>query len=215
MISILIANPKGGCGKTTIATHLAAAYANGGLATALADTDRQRSSLDWLAQRPKTAARIQGLDWTREIGKPPKGISRLIIDSAASLRMREVRELVRAADAVIIPVLPSAFDMRAMTKFLDGLSDLKPIRKNKKPYALIRNRTRLGSRAVKHLDGLMVTPGAVDVGWLTDRSIYNEVAWQGLSIFDLATKQSFEIQRDWIPIVRFIENQGVLQEAIA
>ena len=61
---------------------------------------------------------------------------------------------------------------------------------------------------MKRLDGLMLAPNAVDVGWLTDRSIYNEVAWQGLSVFDLKTRQAHEIQNDWIPIVRFIENEA-------
>ena len=208
MISVLITNAKGGCGKTTIATHLAAAFANGGLMTALADTDRQRSSLDWLAQRPKEAAPIEGLDWTNQITKPPKDLARLVIDSAASLRMGTLRELVRAADFVIIPVLPSAFDVRATIEFLGNFTDLKSIRKHKKPFAMVRNRTRFHSRAVKRLDGLMASTDAIDVGWLTDRSLYNEVAWQGLSIFDLHTKPALEIQRDWIPIVRFLESQG-------
>jgi chromosome partitioning protein len=173
--SVLIVNPKGGCGKTTIATNLAAAFANWGLSTALADTDRQHSSLDWLVGRPDTAAPIRGLDWSKDIKKPPKGIARLVIDSSASLRMNEVRELVRTADAVIIPVLPSVFDLRATTAFLKNFTDLKPI---------------------------------VDIGWLTDRSLYNEVAWMGLGVFDLRTKPALAIQQDWIPIVRFIENEG-------
>lgn len=209
MISVLITNPKGGCGKTTIATNLAAAFANWGLKTALADTDRQRSCLDWLAGRPDTAAPIVGLDWSKEIGKPPKGVSRLVIDSAASLKMNKVRELVRAADTIIIPVLPSIFDLRATTSFLKNFTDLKPIRKHKKPFALVRNRSRVGSRAVKRLDGFMVGNDAVDIGWLTERTIYNEVAWKGLGVFDLHSKPAMEIQQDWIPIVRFIENEGL------
>ena len=209
MISVLITNPKGGCGKTTIATNLAAAFANWGLKTALADTDRQRSCLDWLASRPETAAPIVGLDWSKEIGKPPKDVSRLVIDSAASLKMNKVRELVRAADTIIIPVLPSIFDLRATTSFLKNFTDLKPIRKHKKPFALVRNRSRVGSRAVKRLDGFMVGNDAVDIGWLTERTIYNEVAWKGLGVFDLHSKPAMEIQQDWIPIVRFIENEGL------
>ena len=122
--------------------------------------------------------------------------------------MNEVRELVRTADAVIIPVLPSVFDLRATTVFLKNFTDLKPIRKHKKPFALVRNRSRFGSRAVKRLDGFMVGTDAVDIGWLTDRSLYNEVAWMGLGVFDLRTKPALAIQQDWIPIVRFIENEG-------
>jgi chromosome partitioning protein len=206
--SVLIVNPKGGCGKTTIATNLAAAFANWGLSTALADTDRQRSSLDWLSSRPESAAPILGLDWSKQIKKPPKSVTRLVIDSAAALKMRELRDLVRSADAVVIPVLPSAFDLRATLNFLKNFTDLKPIRKHKKPFALVRNRCRTGSRAVKRLDGFMVGSDAVDIGWLTDRTLYNEVAWKGLSVFDLHSQQALGIQQDWVPIVRFIENES-------
>jgi chromosome partitioning protein len=206
--SVLIANPKGGCGKTTIATNLAAAFANGGLDTALADTDSQRSSLDWLVGRPETAAPILGLDWSKRIKEPPNGISRLVVDSAAAVHKNDLRKLIRTADTVIIPVLPSAFDLSATTAFLKDFTHLKPIRKHKKPFAVVRNRCRMGSRAVKRLDGFMVVTEVADIGWLTDRSLYNEVAWKGLSVFDLHTKQAVEIQQDWIPIVRFVENQG-------
>ncbi len=205
MKTVLVANPKGGCGKTTIATNLAAAFANGGMETVLADTDPQGSSLHWLSERPKEAAKITGLDWTSKIKKPPKKTARLVVDSAASLALDQVRELVKLVDTVIVPVLPSAFDVRATTAFLREFTDLKPIRKQKKTFAVLRNRCRTGTRAAKRLDTFVLGMDAADIGWLPDRSLYNEVAWSGLSVFDLHTKPALQIQRDWIPIARFIE----------
>ncbi len=209
MISVLVANSKGGCGKTTIATHLAAAFATGGLTTVLADTDRQRSSLGWLKARPDTAAPIKGLDWVKSVKAPPKGTERLVIDSPAAMRVKDARILIPQADVIVVPVLPSAFDQGVTTSFLKRLHRLKSIRKNRKPLALVRNRIRSGSRAAARLDLFLMELGTRDVGWLTDRSLYNDMAWRGLSIFDLDSQQAQALQRDWIPLIRYIENEGL------
>ena len=125
MISILVANTKGGCGKTTIATHLAAAFAGAGHRTALADADRQHSSLEWTRLRPGTAAPIAALDWVDDLASPARGTERLVIDGAAAMRKKHVFELVRLADVIIVPVLPSAFDQGSTAAFLDRLHELE------------------------------------------------------------------------------------------
>ena len=208
MISVLITNPKGGCGKTTVATHLAAAFATTGQETLLAETDPQGSSISWLEARPPGVAHVEGANWVKEPGKISKRISRVVIDSAAGTRLGTLRDLIRLADIIVVPILPSAFDQNSTKAFLDKLRELKPIRKNRKPFALVRNRVRRGSRAASRLDDFMMEMDTAEVGRLQDRALYNEVAWQGLTIFDLAGRQAVEMQQDWIPLIRFIESES-------
>jgi chromosome partitioning protein len=103
MLRVLVANGKGGCGKTTIATTMAAAFARGGLMTALADADRQRLALAWLAFRPAEAASITGLDWRDGAAGTPARTQRLVVDAPAGLRARRLDDLVDAADLVVVP----------------------------------------------------------------------------------------------------------------
>jgi chromosome partitioning protein len=204
MISILVANTKGGCGKTTIATHLAAAFAGAGHRTALADADRQHSALEWTRLRPGTAAPITALDWVDDLTSPARGTERLVIDGAAAMRKKHVFELVRQADVIIVPVLPSAFDQGSTAAFLESLKELKSIRKNKKPVGILRNRIRPRTRAAVRLLRFLDKVEHEDLGGLPDRTVYNEVAADGLSIFDLPGARAQALRRDWDPLLRYI-----------
>ena len=144
MITVLVANPKGGCGKTTIATHLAAAFAGAGLRAALADADRQ--------------------------------------------------------------VLPSGFDEPVTAEFLKQLETLKPIRKSKTAVGVLRNRVQTGTRMAAKLDKFMLGVGHTGVGRLRHRMVYADLAGRGLSVFDLGGKQNEDLQTDWAPVLRYIEN---------
>lgn len=206
MISVLVANTKGGCGKTTIATHLAAAFATAGLRSALADADKQGSSLGWLQARPANAAPIQALDWRDEPGKPPKQVDRLIIDAPAAMKMKKIEALLRLADVIVVPVLPSGFDTPATAAFLKRLENLKPIRKSRTAVAVVRNRVQAGSRMAAKLDRFMLGVGHTGVGRLRHRLVYPDVAGRGLSVFDLSGKQNEDLRQDWAPLLRYIEN---------
>ena len=206
MITVLVANTKGGCGKSTVATHLASAFANAGLRTALADADKQGSSLGWIKARPDTVGAVQPLDWRDGQGKIPKHIDRLVIDSPAAMKMGKIDDLLRIADVIVVPVLPSGFDVAATGQFLKKLDSLKPIRKSKTAVAVVRNRVQLGTRAAGRLDSFMVGVGHTGVGRLRHRTIYTEVAGQGLSIFDLTGKPYDDLREDWAPLLRYIEN---------
>jgi chromosome partitioning protein len=204
MMVVLVANTKGGCGKTTVATHLAAALACHGHRTALADADRQRSSLGWTRLRPGTAAPIAALDWSKDVTRPPNDLDRLVIDAPAAMKKTRAFELVRMADVIVVPVLPSVFDQGSTTAFLTRLHQLKAIRKNQKPVGVLRNRVRARTRATARLAQFLAEIEHADLGALPDRAIYNEVAAEGLSIFDLAGKRAAALQEDWAPVLGYV-----------
>ena len=212
MFAVLVANIKGGCGKTTIATHLAAAFAGAGHTTVLADADRQRSSLGWLEQRPASAPAVTGIDWTREFDRVPRHTARLVIDAPAALKGKQIEELVRLCDVIIAPVLPGAFDEGATRRFLDKLEELKPIARNKKGVAVIGNRLRARTRAAERLDLFLDGVGHKVVTRLRDSQFYPEAASNGLSLFDLKGKRIAEVREDWHLLLSFMEGVAAVSD---
>lgn len=212
MIRVLVTNLKGGCGKTTIATNLAGAFAHGGLATALADVDRQQSSLEWLKLRPAEAAPILALDWRKSVSDEPSGVQRLVIDAPANLRMKEVELLIAEADIVIVPVLPSIFDEGSTRRFVHRLEEIKPIRKGKKGVLLVANRLRSRNRATQRLETFLNEIEMPPVARLADRALYAELATQGLTVFDpqsgRAALQGQQIRAEWRPLLRAVEDEA-------
>ena len=115
---ILVANSKGGSGKSTVATHLAAYYAGQGERVLLADADRQLSALAWLSRRPDSVSRITGREWAiGDEDRIPKGEGVMVLDSPANLHGKKLTALLRLADQVVVPVQPSPFDMWASREF--------------------------------------------------------------------------------------------------
>ena len=208
MLSILVLNLKGGCGKTTVATNLAGAFAAHGLTVALAEADRQKSALAWLGRRGKALAPIAGLDWRKDRPKPPKGTSRLVIDAPAGVRGQALEDFVKSADIVLVPVLPSPFDEDATRRFVKRLDALKPVRKGKRPVGLIANRLRLRARSAARLDEFLAGLDHDAIARLRDSSLYGDLAMDGMALFDAKTRRATNLAEDWRPLFSFIEQHA-------
>lgn len=202
---VCVINGKGGCGKTTVATHLAAGLAVSGLTTLLVDLDRHRGASRWHKIRPKSAARLSLDDWRKDFGAVPKGTDRVIIDCPASLRLPQVREIVAESDLLIVPLLPSIFDQHATKLFLQRLQKIKKVRTGRKEMLIVHNRCRERAAASRQLDEYLADLGHEPFARISDRSLYPQLASQGLSVFDGKTKPVQRLQEEWMPLIEEIE----------
>ncbi|TCM69156.1 chromosome partitioning protein [Acinetobacter calcoaceticus] len=203
MKTILIANQKGGCGKTITAITLASALAHKSYKVALADADNQKSALQWLKQRPEQRPNIQSLDWRHEksIGDAPKNLDYLVIDAPGALTGEHAEQLISECHAIVTPLQPSFFDIDSTRRFLKHIQDIKRIRKGKVDMHLIANRVRANSSSAKDIQDFFAKIEQQPVAWISERSAYSQLAMQGLSIFDRNQKNFLSIQQQWQPLL--------------
>ncbi|PTW60421.1 chromosome partitioning protein [Breoghania corrubedonensis] len=207
MRTILVANRKGGCGKTTVATNIAAALAARGHAVALADADRQKSALKWLSLRPKAAARIVGLNWCKDknLGDTPTEIDTVVIDGPGALSTSHAETLIGEANEIVVPLLPSLFDTDSTDRFLAKIEKLKKVRKGKADILMVANRVRLRSQALARLEAHQAEAGRPLMARISDRAAYSHLASEGLTIFDSAGREFTPLRNQWQPLLLALE----------
>lgn len=206
MKTILIANPKGGSGKTTLATNLSGYLANRGGRVLLVDLDRQRSATDWLARRPDELPGIRG--WNSQRDKKAMGESKpdwLVVDSPAGMHGDKLTNALKRAERVIVPVQPSAFDMAATQNFLEVLRNEKSVRKEKIEVAMIGMRVDARTRAAADLSAFLGEAGFPVLTLLRDAQVYVQVAGEGLSLFDMAPSRIVREVEQWQPLLDWLE----------
>ncbi len=201
---VVVANPKGGVGKSTLSTNVAGYLASRGHAVMLGDADRQQSSRLWLGLRPAAARTISTWDISADlIAKPPKGTTHVVLDTPAGLHGWRFNDVMKMADKIIVPLQPSVFDIFATRAFLDELAANKHASKTQ--VALVGMRVDARTIAADKLHGFIDSLGLPVLSYLRDTQNYVHLAARGLTLFDVAPGRVEKDLEQWQPICQWLD----------
>lgn len=217
MQRIVVLNPKGGSGKTTIAINLASYYAVQGLRPVLMDFDPQGSTMRWLKKRSIQQPAIHGIAayernnrTTRSFHlRSPGDAQRIVMDTAAAISAHEMPELVRSADAILVPVLPSDIDIHACSKCIQDLLLVAKVKRTENRIAVIANRVRKHTLIYQSLMRFLGTLQIPIVATFRDSQNYIRGAELGLGIHEMKPYLVREDTDQWEPLVKWLESRGV------
>ncbi|PHV11785.1 ParA family protein [Chitinimonas sp. BJB300] len=206
MQTILIANPKGGAGKSTLATNLATYFAWQGHKVVLGDTDRQQSTAYWLSLRSHNFPSIGTWDCSEELPtKPAKDCEKAIIDTPAGLRGKKLEVALKLSDHILVPVQPSSFDMWASQDFFARLAEEKRVRKGKVSVGVVGMRVKANTRASQQLIDFLAQFELPVLSCLRDTQYYLQTLPRGMGIFDLPVTRVARDLEQWQPILKWLE----------
>jgi chromosome partitioning protein len=217
MHKIIVLNAKGGSGKTTISTNLAACYASKGRFPALLDYDPQGSALNWLRTRSAEMPHIHGVEahkknmtvtrsWQMRM---PKEVDRVIIDTPASIGGADLADYVRQADTIIVPVLPSPIDIHTVTSFIKEILVLGKLRTgpNTRRLGVVANRVKENTRVYNTLQSFLASLNLPFITAFRDSQYYIHAFVEGIGIHELRDVRIQSLTQQWQPLLDWIDDE--------
>lgn len=217
-LRVVVLNPKGGSGKTTITSNLLAAYAHAGRRVALIDRDRQGSAMRWLKQRPASLPAIHGIaayedppaNVTRSFAmRVPPDTERVVVDTPAGLTRHEIADAVRQADKILVPVLPSDIDIHAATRCIADLLVHARVPRHGAVLGVIANRIRRNTTAYRSLVRFLDSLDIPVVAELRDVQAYVRCVEHGGGICELKPSESGAELAQWQGLLAWIDDDVV------
>ncbi|GAC1602875.1 MAG: ParA family protein [Ramlibacter sp.] len=201
---VVVANPKGGVGKSTMATNIAGYFASRGHAVMLGDADRQQSSRLWLGLRPPGARPISTWDvGPKHLAKPPKGTTHVVLDTPAGMHGKMFTDVLKLADRVIVPLQPSVFDIFATRSFLDEMAEHR--KATRLQVGIVGMRVDERTIAADKLHEFVDSLGLPVLGYLRQTQNYIQLAARGLTLFDVAPGRVERDLEQWQGICQWLE----------
>jgi chromosome partitioning protein len=204
----MVLNAKGGCGKSTLATNIASYFANEGAVVALADYDPQRSSLDWLDRRPDNRPAIIGVAAFEEgLRHVPRSADIVVSDAPARSHGVELTDLVKHAETIVVPVLPSTIDMQATTTFLQELNKVGKVQRRQVRIGVLANRVRDNTLIFDDLDEYLTKARVPYIVALREAQNYVRAYTRGLGIFELPEYLAWPDWNEWEPLIAWLDSK--------
>ena len=206
MRKIMVLNSKGGSGKTTIATNIASHFAKTKKKVVIADYDPQHSSLDWLRKRSDSMPLITGLDAVNYPLRVPKETDVVVFDVPAAVYGKDLTAMVRRAETILVPVLPSPIDIRAGAKFIHELLLVGKVSRDQVRIGLIANRAKDKSWGYEKLESFLKSLDIPIIATLRESQNYLRAQERGMGIFELGHSLSGHDVNQWKPLTKWLNS---------
>lgn len=202
---VAVVNPKGGVGKTTLATNLAGYFAANRDKTMLGDFDRQQSARYWLKLRPSGVAPIETWEVNGDVARPPKGVTHVVLDTPAQISGNKLADVVRVADRILVPLQPSMFDVMATQRFLDELkAEFRSENDFRSKVGIVGMRVDTRTKAAEQLARFVGGLELPVAGYLRDTQNYVHLAAHGLTLFDVPSSRVDKDRATWEPLLAWV-----------